>query len=132
HRLIVPYIVMRRKLGRVEIPAGTHPVERNELAPLRASLAESDGPGRGAERAVAGRRTSERLVDSQSALRGCIDHEARLVAVFSGRRAGDYLHRRDRVFGHRRRELLALLIGDRLIVENILRLRMVALRMYEA
>ena len=61
-----------------------------------------------------------------------MDDEAALVAVFGGRDAGDDLHRLDGV----RRDLVrvdaALLVGDRLVVDRELRLRVIADRMEEA
>ena len=55
-----------------------------------------------------------------------------LVAVFGRRHARDHLHRLDRVWRNLVRVDAALLVGDRLVVDRELRLRVIAHRVEEA
>ena len=68
----------------------------------------------------------------QARLGDDVHDEAALVAVLGGRDAGDDFHRLHGVLANLIRIQTALLIGNRLVVDRELRLRMVADRMEEA
>ena len=99
-----------------------------KIPPARAADAERrilrDGP----ERAIPRHKTTGGLL-SEGRPCGRIDHQARLIAVLRGRRAGNDFHRLNRVGRNGRREDLVPLVRHRLAVDDIADLGVIAQRM---
>ena len=131
-RDVVPRVVQRFEFRRIEKAIGPQPLTDRKLPDRVRAAADVDIAGRTLERAVAERRAAGRLRLIEPGLGHDVHHQAALVAVFGRRHARDDLHRLHGV----RRDLIrvqaALLVGDRLVVDRELRLRVVADRMEEA
>src|ERR1043165_6996972 len=112
--------------------AGTHSFNPQEIAQLRIAESQADVPAAGAVVSKRPIDASEYAVHSQSRARGDIRNQAGLVAVFGAGRSGVHLHVLDRAGGKLRGEHLALLIADRLAIDHVGGLEMVAEGMEES
>ena len=124
--LVVSAIVQHRELGRIQKPPGPRRVGHQKIADPGVARAEGEIFANAAERPIAGAETSERLQRSQSRFGHRGHHQAGLIAIFRRRRARNRLERLDGVQRQLVRRLLVLLIAHRLIVDGILRLRVIA------
>src|SRR5438034_1855708 len=111
---------------RIEETSCFQPVRSDEIAPLRAPKRYVKGPVRRPETPVRGSHASNRLRLAQPGTRRYLDDQARLVAKFGGRGAGDYFQRLNRIDGDLIREDLAGLVRHRLAIDGKRAFRMIA------
>ena len=125
-------IVQRLELRRIEKAIGPQSADRQKVPDAVRARADVDVARRALERAVAERHAAGRLRLVEPRLGDDVHDQAALVAVFGRRHAGDHLHRLHGVRRNLIRIDAALLVGDRLVVDRELRLRVIADRMEEA
>src|SRR5882724_1694043 len=114
------------ELGRVEKSAAVQAVGRNEVSPLLPAVAEVDPEIGGAKTSIGSRDAALRRGKALTRARGHIDYDARLLAEFRRRRAGNHFHRFDRIEGNLVGEDFALLVRDGLAVDGERVFRMVS------
>src|SRR5258706_13909845 len=102
----------------MEKAASAFGVERAETAPARGASGEGGLFADAAEGAVVREKAARRFL-AEAGARGCIDHQAGLVAVLGAGRARDDLHRLNRVGWNRRGENFIGLIGDGLAFQAV-------------
>ena len=115
---LVAFVVHHAELRRIEETAAVEPAHGDEVSPFFASVTEIEAASCRPKRAVRPGHASVRRRFAQARARGHVNYEARLVAVFGGRRAGNHFERLDRIERNLIREHLALLVGDRLAVHG--------------
>ena len=116
----------------VQEASRSHPICRQEIAGFLATRTKVDGLGDRSEGTVFRLEASRGLCQAQTRTCGRVYNKTGLVAVLGSGRAGDQLHRLDRIHRYLRRECFALLVADRLSVDREGRLRVVSQRMKES
>src|SRR5215475_2671906 len=114
----VALVVHDGEFRRVEKASGVQAGRGDEVSPVLAAVTEIHTQIRSSEGPVRGRDAAVGSGHALAGARGDVEHDAGLVTVFGGGRAGDDFHRLDRVGGNLVGELLAELVGDGLAVER--------------
>src|SRR5437868_7130020 len=127
--LIVSDRMNRIELRSIEEAARPHSVCGNEPSEFGPAQAQCRPERRRAEGSVLGNDIPSRSHQSQTRTCRCIDHETGLVAELGVRSSRYQFHRLNGIYRNLRREILALLVADRLAVDVERRLRMVTQRM---
>ena len=116
--LLVSLVVHHDEFRRIEEAAGIQAVGGDEISPVLAAVAEVEAHIGVPKAAVFGGQAAVRRGHSLAGARGYVDDQACLAAVLGRRRAGNHLHRLDRIQRNLVGEDLALLIGDRLAIHG--------------
>src|ERR1700730_11120535 len=99
-------------LRRIKESTSSQSARGDEVPPLRASVSEVEIDIGRAKCAIGGCCATVGRSNALTRARGYVDDQARLVAVFGGRRAGNDLERLNRIPGDLVGKYLALLIRD--------------------
>src|SRR5712692_3509076 len=91
HVLLVAFRVHHLELRRIEEPAGVQPARGDVVAPLASAESDVEAASHRAKRTVGSRDAACWLSNTKTRARRDLDHQARFVAEFCGRRAGDDL-----------------------------------------
>ena len=123
--LIVADIVEGRVFGGVHETAGAGSILREELPPLTATETQIAFLTNGPERAVFGGKTAMRLLSEPRASNRSY-HERGLIAVLGRGSSINRFHGLNSVQRNLRREEVALLVGDGLVVDGKTHLGVIA------
>ena len=118
NRLVVANVVDRSELGCIQESPAPNAVSRQKISKLRAAETQAHAASGGTERPIVRLDVAKHLSRSQARTCSDLRHQAALVAKFRVWSSRGHLHALDGAGGQLRREYLALLIADRLSIDD--------------